>query len=457
MTRDQVFTYAVLRDPTDRFSESVLAPFDGARTDPVATRLAFPQPPGGLNGLLGPANDEVIQDENAFQIRVQAPDKAGELPVVILIPGGGFTTGTGNSRWFTAPEFVETHQVILVTMNYRLGILGHHGQHGHAENSQKPLRDLVNALKWVRQNIVHFGGNADNVTLAGESAGAWYAYALSQMPAANGLFAKLALFSLPYEPPLTSAAYADRQEQIETALPSQCGLSQASTEQILKAQQVVAEKYRGKGMPLMPAAGADLAPNIHDFSTTAANIHVDQLLLLTTADEVSAFLKPVPDLAFTDEDIQGFARTKFEDPQAALDFVATRGAGSPKTAMVGLMTLFQFRLAQLELAEAFRKHGAVTTGLFSIPSTVPGMGSPHCMPLPYILGNHAQWFDAPMFEGLPSELFNLYDSVQNWFVSFVKGTAALQSADDGELLRWDFDGSQPQAFPPAELALKANR
>ncbi len=79
--------------------------------------------------------------------------------MLFYIPGGGFTTGSGECRWYDSPDLVRTGGFVLVTVNYRLGVTGHFGSLGDPSESTKPLRDLHAALAWVRENISAFGGD----------------------------------------------------------------------------------------------------------------------------------------------------------------------------------------------------------------------------------------------------------------------------------------------------------
>ena len=121
-----------------------------------------------------------------------------KLPVIFYIHGGGFTGGCGHEKHFDGPEW-PTKGCIAVTINYRLGPLafaclgelakeaGHTGNYG--------LFDQLCALQWVRANIAAFGGDAENITLMGQSAGAMSVQQLCLTPLADGLFAKAVMSS----------------------------------------------------------------------------------------------------------------------------------------------------------------------------------------------------------------------------------------------------------------------
>ncbi|HEY4615568.1 MAG TPA: carboxylesterase family protein [Citricoccus sp.] len=461
---DAVFRYARPQDPADRFSEPV--PVRRAEAPADEPALAFPQVPGALNALLGGANGELEQSETAFQLRVQAPDGARGLPVVVFIPGGGFLSGTGNARWFTSPALVRDGQCVLVTVNYRIGALGHLGPRGTAHESQRPLRDLLAALRWVHDEIADLGGDPDNVTLAGDSAGAWYAYALAAAEETTGLFRRLALISLPWEPPLAPEALKDRWALVTAALADAGGLERAPLDAVLGAQADLSRAYAGRGMALMPAAGGPVPDDLHDYAATAPRLHVDAVLLLSTSEEATAFLRPAPEAAFPPEAVDGFLRHRFADPEEAaawIDRKHPRGTG--KDRMAEAMTLHQFRLAHLELAEAATwAEREVYLGGFSVQSPLPGAGSPHCMPLPFLFGDREAWADAPMLEGLDPEVFAATAAgLQEWFLGFVRhgrprvGGEPLPPFTLEDPQRLEFAGGAPQVQVPGERDLVARR
>jgi para-nitrobenzyl esterase len=114
-------------------------------------------------------------------------------PVLFWIHGGGFTHGTGDSPIYNGRFLAERGDVVVVTINYRLGILGYLylGNYGGKEwgaSANCGQLDQIAALKWVRDNIEAFGGDPGNVTIFGESAGAAAVVTLMAMPSAKGLF-----------------------------------------------------------------------------------------------------------------------------------------------------------------------------------------------------------------------------------------------------------------------------
>ena len=135
--------------------------------------------------------------EDCLTLNVWAPAKAvrGSLPVMVWIYGGGFVSG-GTSESRQDGQFLAHRDVIVVSMNYRLGIFGFFvhpeltAESPNHASGNYGLLDQVAALKWVNTNIARFGGDPSNVTIFGESAGSSSVSALMASPTARGLFTK---------------------------------------------------------------------------------------------------------------------------------------------------------------------------------------------------------------------------------------------------------------------------
>ena len=136
--------------------------------------------------------------EDCLFLNVWKPSNAApgaKLPVMVWIHGGGFVAGSGAQPNFTGASFT-TKGVLLVTINYRLGRLGFFAFPSLSEEHPKEptgnfgYMDQIAALKWVKQNIAAFGGNPDNITIFGQSAGGVSVQSLLTIPAAKGLFHK---------------------------------------------------------------------------------------------------------------------------------------------------------------------------------------------------------------------------------------------------------------------------
>ncbi|MFF0700015.1 carboxylesterase/lipase family protein [Streptomyces tendae] len=146
---------------------------------------------------IGVPEGAVLGDEDCLYLNVTTPrTMSGKLPVMVYIPGGAFVSGSGS---FYDPEpLVDRGDVVVVTLNYRLGMFGFLGlpelsaEGGAHASGLYGIEDQQAALAWVRRNISAFGGDAGNVTVFGESAGAASACVQLVSPLGKGLFDKVA-------------------------------------------------------------------------------------------------------------------------------------------------------------------------------------------------------------------------------------------------------------------------
>ncbi|HUA02327.1 MAG TPA: carboxylesterase family protein [Solirubrobacteraceae bacterium] len=186
----------------------------------TARRFAPPGPVAGWAGVRealrpGPAapqprrpaaefthGDFPATDEQCLSLNVFAPGLDGPRPVFVWIHGGGFAIGHASASLYAGERLASAIGAVVVTVNYRLGSLG---WLGHADLAAGPggpaanwgLLDQVAALEWVRRNVAAFGGDPDQVTLAGQSAGALSAMDMLVAPRAAGLFRRVVLQSPP--------------------------------------------------------------------------------------------------------------------------------------------------------------------------------------------------------------------------------------------------------------------
>ncbi len=160
-------------------------------------------------GPIAPQNDDdrlgayarFSQTEDCLNLNVWTPALDGaRRPVIVFMHGGGFTTGSGSLGLYDGSILAKSHDVVVVTINYRLGIFGFppFQFHGPDVSSNLGLLDAVAALTWVNANIAGFGGDPSRVLQCGQSAGAMISAALGVVPAARGLYQRAAPMSLQY-------------------------------------------------------------------------------------------------------------------------------------------------------------------------------------------------------------------------------------------------------------------
>ncbi|KAJ8682868.1 hypothetical protein QAD02_018660 [Eretmocerus hayati] len=133
----------------------------------------------------------IVGSDDCLFLNVYAKSlgKDKRRPVMVWIHGGGFQFGSGNDDE-SGPDYLIAKDIILVTINYRLGVLGFLNLGSKVASGNQGLKDQVMALQWVRDNIFNFGGDPHNVTIFGESAGGASVHYLSLSPLAKGLFHK---------------------------------------------------------------------------------------------------------------------------------------------------------------------------------------------------------------------------------------------------------------------------
>ena len=160
---------------------------EALRPGPVCPQFA-----SSLSGNPGAAPGTVTGSEDCLYLNIWSPPNAVDLPVMFWIHGGSNTIGHGGG--YSGAALASARDVVVVTINYRLGVFGWFSH--PALFNGNPLDDSGNygnldaiaALHWVRDNIAEFGGDANNITVFGESAGAYDTLALMASPLAEGLF-----------------------------------------------------------------------------------------------------------------------------------------------------------------------------------------------------------------------------------------------------------------------------
>lgn len=164
---------------------------DGTSYGPIA--LQHPDP---LAGLL-PGSEwnfyypGAAQSEDCLFLNIWAPASAlsgPARPVLMWVHGGAFLAGSGTAPWYDGTALATAEEIVVVTVNYRLGALGGLVLDESGTGASNMLRDQVAALSWLHENVTAFGGDPDRIVLAGQSAGAISVAALLAAPAARGLY-----------------------------------------------------------------------------------------------------------------------------------------------------------------------------------------------------------------------------------------------------------------------------
>ncbi|MBR5912863.1 MAG: carboxylesterase/lipase family protein [Selenomonadaceae bacterium] len=156
--------------------------------DPMQSSMKL----GNLADMLESQN---IQSEDCLTLNIWKKSEKNNLPVMVWIYGGGFVCGSGNEPIYTKTDFMLSNDIIFVTINYRLNVFGFMNfaeiDKNFEDSGYLGIKDQIAALKWIHENIAEFGGNPENITVFGESAGSMSTFFLTIAPKEKNLFQKV--------------------------------------------------------------------------------------------------------------------------------------------------------------------------------------------------------------------------------------------------------------------------
>ncbi len=383
-----------------------LAPWTGVREATTFGPMA-PQLPSALEALAGSA--PLGQSEDCLTLNVWTPgcDDA-KRPVMVWIHGGGFTTGTAASPWYSGTNFALQGDVVVVTANYRLGALGFThladvGGEAWASSANCGILDQVAALTWVRDNIAAFGGDPTNVTIFGESAGGCSVVTLLATPSAKGLFHKAVAQSASFGQVRTRDV-ADERARL---LLDELGLGSAQLdhladvplEAILAAQGQLSMRRAGGGF-----SGADMqAFSPSPDGTALLEMPLDAIaagsaadipvIVGTNRDEINLFAVWDTTLQALDREgaINRLRPALGVDASRIYDAYAATRPGQPASEVaMAIASDEMFRMAALQMADAQHALGAdAYVYLFTWPSPALGgrLGACHTLEIPFVFDN----------------------------------------------------------------------
>jgi len=233
--------------------------------------------------------------EDCLTLNVWRPVVMKEkAPVMVWIHGGAFVTGSGSESLYDGTSLAKEGGVITITLNYRLGIFGFLAAGPGAAGGMGGIGDQINALKWIHTNIAAFGGDPDNITVFGESAGGISACLLSISPAAAGLFRRVIMQSgpcwgqvpvLPSE--VGSLAASDFLQK--------AGVEDMSDLEDLTGEEVLALSFEHSGNNFYPTIEGNIMPGdpLDLYHTPGAISPTDILIGTTSFDDFTIlFMEP---------------------------------------------------------------------------------------------------------------------------------------------------------------------
>lgn len=386
-------------------------------------RFRAPQPPASWSGVrdctaFGPTPpkpdypapfdtllpEPSIPGDDWLSLNVWTPELAGRAPVLVWIHGGAFTNGNSAVPMYDGHAFARDG-VVMVTINYRLGIDGFAFLPDAPAN--RGLLDQVAALEWVRDNIAAFGGDPACVTVCGESAGAMSVVTLLAMPAASGLFAR----AIAQSGAAQAAAEPADARLVTGELSGVLGfeataasLADLDTDKLIGAQTAVRDAMEATpdparfgasvvrtSMAFLPVVDGEVLPVAPLAALAAGTGGTVPLLIGTNTEEFRLFLVPTGLAALaTAETLPGFLAAFGIGSQTAAVYQANRPRASAGDVLSALVTDLFFRIPAFAVAQARADAGGPAPTFlyeFAWRSPVLGLGAAHAIEIPFVFDN----------------------------------------------------------------------
>lgn len=372
-----------------------------------------PQNKSAMAAVMGA--EEGDQDESCLTLNVWTPGlDSANRPVLVWIHGGGFTTGSGAQGIYEGRTLARHGDVVVVTINYRLGIFGFANLKEVSggripATGNEGLLDQAMALAWVQENIDMFGGDPDNVTILGESAGGMSIGALMALPEARGLFHK----AIPQSGACHTAATMDTAPLVGEAIMKDTGLDvdglkSASVEVLLRAQRhIEGNKVEGfplstlGSLPFRPVIDGKVLPGLPIDSVRAGAIANIPVMAGSTLDEWRLFGALSPAIKeLNDETMRkrmGYLIGDTYIPgliEAYKEGLLARGIEpTPPEIFMAVQTDRIFRIPAIRLLESQQAHESrVYSYIFDwkSPAARGELGACHAIELGYVFGTHTK-------------------------------------------------------------------
>jgi para-nitrobenzyl esterase len=379
-------------------------PWEGVRSGATFGASSWAEP-GGVTALLG--DKGVGFDEDCLHLNVFTPGcEDAARPVMVWIHGGSFTGGSGSTPWYDGTKLATLGDVVVVTINYRLAALGFLWlgdlDDRYRSSGMNGILDQAAALAWVRANIAGFGGDPNNVTIFGESAGAMSVSTLLATPAARGLFHRAIAQSGAAEHVSSTQVAAGVTEAIMADL----GVS--TIEELLAVPPEVlveagtrvdglihSEPGRGAhrtgaaAMVFQPVIDGEWLPEDPLVMVAQGRAADVPLLIGTNLDEWHLFRLSSAGVLDHEELLSRMTRVFGDGERAHERYLATRPGATPSDLWSAVLTDAIFRIPAIRLIEARENVASETYQyLFSWPSSAFDgvLGSCHALEIPFVFG-----------------------------------------------------------------------
>lgn len=408
------------------------APTDGARRfrppapvqkwDGVRDALAYGQAcPQLSDGPGSPTN----QGDDCLNLNVWTPAcDDGQRPVMVWLHGGVLATGSGSAPSTEGTRLAGRRDVVVVNVTHRLNIFGYlYLEELGEESFNVGQLDIVAALQWVRDNIAHFGGDPDNVTIFGESGGGTKVAGLLQMPAASGLFHKAIMQS--GFGTLTHTREAG--EAMARSLMAAMSVSRADDLRAFTYEQLLEGFRKISGghvlrSPMMVADG-EVVPGFmlpHKIPPLAQNI---PMMVGHTVTETSVLFPPAGVFEFDWEDAARELGKRYRDPADLVAAFRRLMPDAPPSEIVLTITTIEamgYNSRALSDARASAPGAPAFTYMLAWKTPIQGgrLGAPHALDVPLVFDNVQA--NVPLFgDGVP-EAERVADAMSAAWAAFAR-------------------------------------
>ncbi len=372
----------------------------------------------------------IVDGDEFLNLSVWTPEPGtARLPVMVWIHGGAFSRGTHRLPTYDGAAFARDG-VVAVGINYRLGALGFLSLVGAADN--RGLRDQIAALEWVRDNIAAFGGDPDQVTVFGESAGAMSIAALLASPRADGLFRRAIVQSgngVSATDLADARLVASEFTQTLGLPPTVVGVADLPTADLQRAQDALGAALaadpdpsrwgastvaRGLAvMSMLPTIDGDVLPALPIEAIRAGAARGVEVLAGTTRDEMRFFLVPSGlAAAVTAEMLPGIVGRLGVGADAVATYARNRPNGAPGDVMCAMFTDYAFRAGTADLVDAIAaRDGAAWQYEFAWPTPVRDLRACHALELAFVfdtLDGSSQLTGATPPQGLADDMHAMW-------------------------------------------------
>ncbi|MEK4010582.1 carboxylesterase/lipase family protein [Peribacillus sp. FSL M8-0224] len=375
-------------------------------------------------------------DEDCLFLNIWSPRADdNKRPVMVWIPGGAYITGAGSLDMYNGHLLAKNGDVVVVSINYRLGALGYLdftelAGEGEIFENNLGLRDQVASLKWVKENIEAFGGDPDNVTIFGESAGGNAVTTLLTVPSARGLF-KQAIAESPAPTSVYGKGFA---RQFSERFLKILGIGKGEIHRLktLPVQEIVAASHQllqenSQEMPgslaFGPVVDGDFLPDYPLDSIRSGRAGGIPLLIGTNRDEATLFDQMDPPLIPTNT---AMIHKMFEntDPKAKERITNAYTNYPEKEAVLGIGRDATFHIPSVWYAEAYSRFEKTWMYRFDYKTAamrISKLGATHGMEIPFAFQTFDSAFGKRIVSyGSRSAALKVSHRMQGHWVNFAK-------------------------------------